>query len=139
HRKYRQIFTHSNWYATCLESGCSRGAWLPPRPLRAGSISTSGTVSELGEELPRRDVYERVVDERRYELPVRLVVEHDADPAARADVRRTEEAIWRRSDEVRLRAIWQRQPHRHVLRSVMMIVEHREALALAREPRRLSV
>ena len=107
-----------------------RSTWsggAPPDPL------------ELRRELPRRDVQVR----RRAPGPRprsnRARVEHHADPAARTDVGRPEEALGVGVDQSLLRAERLRQPHREVLGAVVMVVEHREDLALAREPGGLAV
>jgi hypothetical protein len=80
-----------------------------------------------------------LLDEPRDLGPVGAVVEHDADPSAASDVRRTEVPLGVRLDQRLLGAETGGEPHREVLRPVVVVVEHREDLALAREPGRLAV
>src|SRR5204863_1778507 len=70
-----------------------------------------------------------IAHERRDEAPGRPAVDPHADPPAMTDVRRDEEALRIRRDEVLLVAERRRQPDGQAIRAVMMVVELGEHLA----------
>lgn len=76
----------------------------------------------------------RFLDELGDQLPVRLRVEDDADPALRADVRRPEVALGIAPHQRLLRADGRREPDRQMRCAVMVVIEHGEHLAFAGEP-----
>jgi hypothetical protein len=118
---------------------------LPVRGLLSASLRDGDDsaclvrCSELSHELLGRDVYEGLAHELLDHLPVRLRVEDDADPAARADVGRAEEAVGVGFDQGLLRTDGLRQPDGEMGGAMVVIIEHREHLALAGKPGGLTV
>lgn len=81
----------------------------------------------------------RFLAELSDQLPVRLRVQDDANPASMADVRWPEVALGIAPQQRLLCAEGCWEPHRQMRGAVVVIIEHGERLPLAGEPRRLAM
>lgn len=110
-----------------------------PPPWGGATLLALGLPAQLGYQLACRNTREGLANELRDHLPIWLRVEDHTDPAARADVGWPKEAGRIELDQRLLHTDGLREPDGKVLRTMVVVVEHREDLALAGKPGGLTV
>jgi hypothetical protein len=110
------------------------------RPSRSAvSVASTQAETRLVDQPLRRDFAERVLDDAGELVPVDVVVQKHAEPAAMTDVGRPEEPLGCCGDKELLIAGRSGAPDREAAVAVMVVQHHQEAFPVAHEEARRAV